>query len=149
MASAAPTSVFFGSHPRKAQVPPNGLESTIATCHPASRQRDATAEAADPVPIAIKSNFLVIILSRHFTFDSQMTMEVHQRTRPRAHMRNTPTTTARREGSRGEQTSGIGSAKPAASESPSRTTALSSSSQTQGFVLRATVATLEDEDRKG
>jgi hypothetical protein len=52
MASAAPTSTFFGSHPRRAQVPPNGLESTIATCHPASRQRDATAEAADPVPIS-------------------------------------------------------------------------------------------------
>src|ERR1700693_5128478 len=73
MASAAPTSTFLGSHPRRAQVPPNGLESTIATCHPASRQRDATAEAADPVPIAITSNFLVIVLSRHFTFDSRVT----------------------------------------------------------------------------
>src|ERR1700730_6654781 len=59
-ASAAPTSTFFGSHPRRAQVPPKGLESTIATCHPASRQRDTTAEAADPVPIAITSNVLVI-----------------------------------------------------------------------------------------
>src|ERR1700723_689545 len=57
-ASAAPTSTFFGSHPRRAQVPPNGLESTIATCQPASLQRDATAEAPDPVPIAITSNFL-------------------------------------------------------------------------------------------
>src|ERR1700682_5443265 len=66
MASAAPTSTFFGSHPRRAQVPPKGLESTIATSHPASRQRDATAEAADPVPIAITSNVLVIVLSRHF-----------------------------------------------------------------------------------
>src|SRR5580704_13580164 len=54
-------STFLGSHPRNAQVPPNGLESTIATCHPASRQRDATDEAADPVPIAITSNFLVIM----------------------------------------------------------------------------------------
>jgi hypothetical protein len=72
MASAAPTSTFFGSHPRRAQVPPNGLESTIATCHPASRQRDTTAEAADPVPIAITSNFLVIVLSRHFVFDSRV-----------------------------------------------------------------------------
>src|ERR1700675_2047313 len=62
-ASAAPTSTFFGSHPRRAHVPPNGLESTIATCHPASLQRDATAEAADPVPIAITSNFLVIVPS--------------------------------------------------------------------------------------
>src|ERR1035438_5816453 len=65
MASAAPTSTFFGSHPRRAQVPPNGLESTIATFHPASRQRDVTPEAADPVPIAIKSNLLVIVSSRH------------------------------------------------------------------------------------
>jgi hypothetical protein len=39
------------------------LESTIATCHPASRQRDATAEAADPVPIVITSNVLVIVPS--------------------------------------------------------------------------------------
>jgi hypothetical protein len=35
--SAAPTSTFLGSHPRSAHVPPNGLESTIATCHPAAR----------------------------------------------------------------------------------------------------------------
>jgi hypothetical protein len=39
------------------QVAPNGLESTMATGHPAPRQRDATAEAADPVPIAITSKF--------------------------------------------------------------------------------------------
>src|ERR1700691_427646 len=67
-ASAAPTSTFFGSHPRRAQVPPNGLDSTIATCHPASRHRDATVEAADPVPIAIRSNFLVIVPSRHSAY---------------------------------------------------------------------------------
>ena len=59
---------FAASHPRRAQVPPNGLESTIATCHPASRQRDVTAEAADPVPIAITSNCLVMVPSRHFAF---------------------------------------------------------------------------------
>src|ERR1700694_5934483 len=70
MASAAPTSTFFGSHPRRAQVPPNRLESTIATCHPASRQRDATAEAADPVPIAITSNVLVIVPPWHFAFEA-------------------------------------------------------------------------------
>src|SRR3984893_7541885 len=67
-ASAAPTSTFFGSHPRRAHVPPKGLESTIATCHPASRQCEATVEAADPVPMAITSNFLVIVPSRHFVF---------------------------------------------------------------------------------
>src|ERR1039457_6990862 len=74
-ASAAPTSTFFGSHPRRAQVPPKGLESTIATFHPASLQRDATAEAADPVPIAITSNFLVIVPSRHFAFVPVRTCE--------------------------------------------------------------------------
>src|ERR1700691_2778475 len=70
-ASAAPTSTFFGSHPRNAQVPPNGLESTIATCHPAPRQRDATDEAADPVPIAITSNLLVIVPSRHLALSER------------------------------------------------------------------------------
>src|SRR6266852_7544216 len=59
--SAVPTSTFFGSHPRRAQVPPNGLESTIATCHPAKRHRDATADAAAPVPMAIKSNFFITV----------------------------------------------------------------------------------------
>src|SRR5260370_18279544 len=59
--SAAPTSTFLGSHPRSAQVPPNGLESTIATCHPAKRHRDATADAAAPVPIATRSNFFITV----------------------------------------------------------------------------------------
>src|SRR5216684_2411345 len=59
--SAAPTSTFLGSHPRRAQVPPNGLESTIATCHPAERHRDATADAAVPVPIATRSNFFIMV----------------------------------------------------------------------------------------
>src|SRR6266852_3082838 len=59
--SAAPTSTFLGSHPRRAQVPPNGLESTIATCHPAKRHRDATADAAVPVPIATRSNFFITV----------------------------------------------------------------------------------------
>src|SRR6267143_3800159 len=57
---AVSTSTFLGSHPRSAQVPPNGLESTIATCHPAERHRDATADAAAPVPIAIRSNFFIM-----------------------------------------------------------------------------------------
>src|SRR5258708_28195186 len=55
---AAPTNPFFGSHPLSAQVPPNGRESTIATCHPAARHRDATADAPAPVPIATTSNCL-------------------------------------------------------------------------------------------
>src|SRR5260370_29481825 len=58
--SAAPTSTFLGSHPRRAQVPPNGLESTIATCHPAKRHRDAAADAAVPVPIATRSNLFIM-----------------------------------------------------------------------------------------
>jgi hypothetical protein len=61
-ASAAPTRTFLGSHPRSAQVPPNGLESTTVTSHPAERHRDATADAADPVPMTARSNFLVILL---------------------------------------------------------------------------------------
>src|SRR5713101_5964073 len=60
--SPAPTSTFFGSHPRSAHVPPNGLESIIATCHPATRHRVATVEAPAPVPMATRSNFLVIFL---------------------------------------------------------------------------------------
>jgi hypothetical protein len=51
---------FFGSHARSAHVPPSGLESTTATCHPADRHRDATADAADPVPMTTTSNFLVM-----------------------------------------------------------------------------------------
>src|SRR6266478_693721 len=57
--SAAPTSTFFGSHPRRAQVPPNGLESTTATCFPALRHRIATVEAAEPVPITTTSYFTI------------------------------------------------------------------------------------------
>src|ERR1700733_12139114 len=63
-ASAAPTRIFLGSHPRSEQVPPNGLESTIATFHPAARHRDATADAAEPVPMATKSNFFVMSFSQ-------------------------------------------------------------------------------------
>src|SRR5260370_23307928 len=55
--SAAPTRTFLGSHPRKAHVPPNGRESTIAISHPAARHLDAAADAASPVPITIRSNF--------------------------------------------------------------------------------------------
>jgi hypothetical protein len=56
MTSAAPTSTFLGSQPRKAQVPPKGRESITATFQPADRHREATVEAADPVPITTKSN---------------------------------------------------------------------------------------------
>src|SRR5438128_1421891 len=58
--SAAPTSTFFGSQPRRAHVPPNGRESTMATWRPALWQRLATADAAEPVPITVTSNFRVI-----------------------------------------------------------------------------------------
>src|SRR5215472_8485190 len=63
MTSAAPTSTFFGSHPRRAQVPPKGLESTTATCFPALRQRMAAVEAAVPVPITTTSYFVVTFLA--------------------------------------------------------------------------------------
>lgn len=62
--SAAPTRTFLGSHPRSAHVPPNGLESMTATCQPAERHRDATADAAAPVPITTRSNFLVMSFSQ-------------------------------------------------------------------------------------
>ena len=54
-ASAAPTSTFFGSQPRSAHVPPKGRESMMATVHPAFRHRGATDEAADPVPMTMRS----------------------------------------------------------------------------------------------
>lgn len=44
--------------------PPNGLESTIATCHPAARHFDAAADAPDPVRIATRSKFFFIISLR-------------------------------------------------------------------------------------
>src|SRR5260370_14633392 len=59
-ASAAPTRTFFGSHPRSAHVPPNGLESITATSHPADRHCDATGDAASPVPMTTMSNSLVM-----------------------------------------------------------------------------------------
>src|SRR6266404_6078457 len=54
--SAAPTSTFFGSHPRKAQVPPYGRESMIATSQPALRHFCAALEPAAPVPTTMRSN---------------------------------------------------------------------------------------------
>jgi hypothetical protein len=61
--SPAPTRILFGSQPRRAHVPPNGLESTTATSRPASRQRYATVDAADPVPITTTSTFLIMNVS--------------------------------------------------------------------------------------
>src|SRR5258708_27567083 len=66
--SAAPTSTFFGSPPRSAHVPPNGRESTIATCQPADLHFDATVEAAEPVPSATRSNFLFIDSFSQYVF---------------------------------------------------------------------------------
>ncbi len=60
MISAIPTSTFLGSHPRRAHVPPNGLESTTATFQPAEVHSCAMADAAAPVPITIRSNCLLI-----------------------------------------------------------------------------------------
>src|SRR5690348_1058545 len=64
VSSAAPTSTFFGSQPRSAQVPPYGSSSTIATRHPALRQRDATAEPPVPVPITMRSKASAMIAAR-------------------------------------------------------------------------------------
>src|SRR5438128_5227735 len=54
--SAAPTSTFFGSQPRRAHVPPYGSSSTTATCQPALRHRYAGADPAVPVPITMRSS---------------------------------------------------------------------------------------------
>src|SRR5262245_12222672 len=58
-AAAAATSVFFGSHPRNAHVPPKGRWSIIATVQPAARHRVATAFAAAPEPTTMRSNVRV------------------------------------------------------------------------------------------
>jgi len=55
MTSAAAISIFFGSQPRSAQVPPNGRWSMTATDQPALRQPNAVTLAAVPVPITIRS----------------------------------------------------------------------------------------------
>src|SRR5258706_2876231 len=55
MTSAAETSIFFGSHPRSAQVPPNGRKSITATVQPAARTRIAAVIAAVPVPTITRS----------------------------------------------------------------------------------------------
>src|SRR5207245_1402664 len=55
MTSAPETSIFFGSHPRSAQVPPNGRKSITATLQPAARTRIAAVIAAVPVPTITRS----------------------------------------------------------------------------------------------
>ena len=62
IASAPATSIFLGSQPRSAQVPPNGFSSTTATFQPAFATRMAQTMAAVPVPITTKSNSITIIL---------------------------------------------------------------------------------------
>src|SRR5216684_326886 len=54
-AATPPTSIFFGSQPRSAHVPPKGRKSTIATIHPALRTRIAATIAAVPVPMMTRS----------------------------------------------------------------------------------------------
>src|SRR6266581_4207313 len=54
-ASAPEISIFFGSHPRSAQVPPNGRKSITATLQPAARTRIAAVIAAVPVPTITRS----------------------------------------------------------------------------------------------
>src|SRR5712691_2227377 len=54
-ASAPETSIFFGSQPRSAQVPPNGRKSITATLQPAARTRIAAVIAAVPVPTITRS----------------------------------------------------------------------------------------------
>src|SRR6267378_4591968 len=58
--SALAISIFFGSQPRSAQVPPNGRKSMIATVQPAARDRIAATIAAVPVPTITRSYSLVL-----------------------------------------------------------------------------------------
>ena len=60
--SATPTRTFLGSQPRRAHVPPKGRLSIMATVHPAARHRDATVDAAVPVPMQIKSKRCVMLI---------------------------------------------------------------------------------------
>src|SRR5712691_9884326 len=60
MTSAPETSIFFGSHPRSAQVPPKGRKSITATLQPAARTRIAAVIAAVPVPTITRSYVLPI-----------------------------------------------------------------------------------------
>src|SRR5215472_1581403 len=60
-ASAPLTSIFLGSQPRSAQVPPNGRRSITATERPALRTRSAATCAAVPVPITIRSNASILV----------------------------------------------------------------------------------------
>src|SRR6267143_6608042 len=54
-AATPPISIFFGSQPRSAHVPPKGRKSTMATVHPALRTRIAATIAAVPVPMMTRS----------------------------------------------------------------------------------------------
>src|SRR5206468_1716080 len=53
---------FFGSQPRRAQVPPYRWSSTMATRHPALRHWMAGVAAAAPVPRTTRSNDSLIML---------------------------------------------------------------------------------------
>src|SRR3982074_1264094 len=57
-------SIFFGSQPRSAQVPPNGRKSITATLQPAARTRIAATIAAVPVPTITRSYRLVMLFLR-------------------------------------------------------------------------------------
>src|ERR671919_112637 len=57
--SETPTRTFFGSQPRKLQVPPKGSESTTVTLQPAFRQVSATLCAAAPEPRTMRSTVMI------------------------------------------------------------------------------------------
>src|SRR6266446_6083225 len=71
VSSPAPTSTFFGSHPRRAQVPPYGSSSMTATCQPAARHLCAGGDPASPVPMTTRSNCFFI---RCFDFRSVLSV---------------------------------------------------------------------------
>src|SRR5258708_7189232 len=75
MSSPAPTSIFFGSHPRRAQVPPYGSSSMTATCQPAARHLYAGTDAAEPVPMTTRSNGFFIPRSNAQGFTRMVSAE--------------------------------------------------------------------------
>src|SRR3546814_10979179 len=64
IASSPLTSIFLGSQPRSAQVPPNGRWSMTATDHPAARTWPIATWAAVPLQMTIRSYWAMAIFLR-------------------------------------------------------------------------------------
>src|SRR6185312_9638741 len=76
--SAPDTNTFLGSQPRRAHVPPKGRKSTIATLRPACRTREATPEAAAPLPTTTRSYRLPIAHASDSKLKAHSALSVNQ-----------------------------------------------------------------------